>query len=73
MKTKIFLAALSIVLGLSVVSCGNNKAKSATEETQQIIDSMTYAKNSKTTFTPPKKSFDEMSPQEVDELLDRLI
>ena len=32
MKTKIFLAALSIVLGLSVVSCGNNKAKSTTEE-----------------------------------------
>ena len=24
-------------------------------------------------FTPPKKSFDEMTPQEVDELLDRLI
>ena len=31
---------------------------------------MSFEKN---TFTPPKKSFDEMTPQEVDELLDRLI
>ena len=49
------------------------KSKSAEKETQGILDSMTYDKNSKTSFIPPKKSFDEMTPQEVDDLLDRLI
>jgi len=49
------------------------KSKSAESETQKVLESMTYEKNSKSTFTPPKKSFDEMTPQEVDELLERLI
>ena len=49
------------------------KSKSADLETQNVLDSMTYDKNAKTTFTPPKKTFDEMTPQEVDELLERLI
>ena len=49
------------------------KNKIAQSETQNILDSMTYSKNPKSKFTPPKKSFDEMTPQEVDELLDRLI
>lgn len=49
------------------------KKKLANNETQKVLDSMNYAKNLKTKFTPPKKSFDEMTPQEVDELLDRLI
>ena len=49
------------------------KKKLASSETQNILDSMTYSKNPKSKFTPPKKSFDEMTPQEVDELLDRLI
>jgi len=49
------------------------KTKLAEQETQQLVNSMTYAENSKNTFTPPKKSFDEMTPQEVEELLDRLI
>ena len=51
----------------------HEKNKSAKNETQNILDSMSYASNSKSKFTPPKKSFDEMTPQEVDELLDRLI
>ena len=51
----------------------HEKKKLASSETQNILDSMTYAKNPKSKFIPPKKSFDEMTPQEVDELLDRLI
>ena len=51
----------------------HERAKSAENETQSLLNSMTYDKNSKTSFTPPKKSFDEMTPQEVDALLDRLI
>ena len=49
------------------------KSKLAKNETQNILDSMTYVTNPNSKFTPPKKSFDEMTPQEVDELLDRLI
>ena len=51
----------------------HEKKKLANSETQKVLDSMIYAKNPKTKFTPPKKTFDEMTPQEVDELLDRLI
>ena len=51
----------------------HEKKKLASSETQNILDSMTYSKNPKSKFAPPKKSFDEMTPQEVDELLDRLI
>ena len=51
----------------------HEKKKLASNETQSVLDSMTYSKNPKSKFTPPKKSFDEMTPQEVDELLDRLI
>ena len=51
----------------------HEKKKLASSETQSILDSMSYSKNPKQKFTPPKKSFDEMTPQEVDELLDRLI
>ncbi len=51
----------------------HEKKKLAKTETQNILDSMTYSKNPKPKFAPPKKSFDEMTPQEVDELLDRLI
>ena len=49
------------------------KKKTAENETQGILDSMNYSKNPISKFIPPKKSFDEMTPQEVDELLDRLI
>ncbi len=51
----------------------HEKKKLASGETQKVLDSMNYSKNPNSKFTPPKKSFDEMTPQEVDELLDRLI
>ena len=51
----------------------HEKTKSANAETQKVLDSMSYQKNPKTTFTPPKKSFDEMTPKEIDDLIDRLI
>ena len=51
----------------------NDKKKAAMNETQKVIDSMNYEKNSKTSFTSPKKRFDEMTEQEIDDLLERLI
>ena len=51
----------------------HDKSKLAAEETQMVIDSMNYEKNSKTSFTPPKKHFDEMTTQEIDELLEKFI
>ena len=51
----------------------NEKNKLAEQETQKVLDSMSYSENSKSTFTPPKKSLDEMTQKEIDELLDRLI
>lgn len=50
-----------------------DKKRSAQNETQQILDSMTYSKNPKSGFTRPKKSFDEMTPQEIKELADKYI
>ncbi|MBE7703790.1 MAG: hypothetical protein E7Z89_07060 [Cyanobacteria bacterium SIG28] len=50
-----------------------DKANAAKKETQKALDSMTYSKNSKSSYTPPKKHFDEMTPQEIDEMLERLI
>ena len=51
----------------------NEKSKLAKEETQKVLSSMTYSKNPKSSIIPPKKSFDEMSEREVDELLERII
>ena len=51
----------------------NEKKKSAQNETQKVLDSMTYSKNPKSSFNPPKKRFDEMSEKEIDEMLERLI
>ena len=51
----------------------HDRANAAKDETEKVLDSMTYDKNSKTSFAPPQKRFDEMTPKEVDELLDRLI
>ena len=51
----------------------NEKKKVAEKETQKVLDSMGYEAKSKTTFTPPKKRFDEMTEKEIDDLLDRLI
>ena len=50
-----------------------DKSKLAQKETEQVLDSMTYEKSSNTPFTPPKKHFDEMTSQEIDELLEKLI
>lgn len=49
------------------------KNKSADAETQKVLGSMTYSKNPKETFAPPKKSLDEMTSQEIDDLIERLI
>lgn len=52
----------------------NERAKSAQAETNRVIDSMSsYDENPKLSITPPKKHFDEMTPQEVEELIERLI
>ena len=51
----------------------NEIKKTAHSETQSLINKMTYSKNSQTKFNSPKKRFDEMSPKEIDELLDKLI
>lgn len=51
----------------------NDRKKAAQSETQQVLDSMTYEKNPKSSLTPPKKRFDEMSEKEIDEMLEKLI
>lgn len=51
----------------------HDRKKAAQIETQKVLDSMTYDKNSKSSFTPPQKRFDEMTEQEIDEMLERLI
>lgn len=49
------------------------KEKSAQNETEKAISSMTFSKNDTSSLTPPSKRLDEMTPKEVDELLERLI
>ena len=51
----------------------NERKKAANSETQKVLDSMTYEKNTKSSLNPPKKRFDEMTPKEIDEMLERLI
>ena len=51
----------------------NEKKKAAKNETEEVLGSMSYSKNSKNSFTPPQKRFDEMTPKEIDELLEKLI
>jgi len=51
----------------------NDKKKAATSETEQILDSMSYGKNPKSSLAKPKKNFDEMTDSEVDEMLERLL
>ena len=51
----------------------NDKKKAGQEETQKVLDSLTYDKNPKENFTAPKKRFDEMTDKEINDLLDRLI
>ena len=50
----------------------DQKAK-ANQETQQVLDSMSYSKNPKSSLDKPKKTLDEMTEAEVDEMLDRLL
>ncbi len=49
------------------------KASSAKNETENAIGTMTFSKNNTSSLTPPKKRLDQMTPKEVDELLERLI
>lgn len=50
-----------------------DKEKSAKSETQKVLDSMNYLKNTKNTLTPPKKTLDEMSDDEFKASLRKLI
>ena len=50
-----------------------DKEKSAKNETQKVLDSMNYSKNSKNSLTPPKKSLDEMTDDEFKASLRKLI
>lgn len=49
------------------------QAQSANRETENAISGMNFEKNNKSSIVPPKKRLDEMTPQEVDELLDRIL
>ena len=49
----------------------NSKAKQS--ETSKALNSVSFEKNSKSSITPPKKRLDEMTQDEVNELIDRLI
>ena len=51
----------------------SEKNKLAEAETQKVLDSMTYSKNPKSMLTKPNKSLDEMTTQEIDELLEKYI
>ena len=51
----------------------HEKSKSAKAETQQAIDSMKFDKNDKTVSAPVRKSIQQMSPKELDEMLEKLI
>lgn len=51
----------------------HEKEMAAKSETQKVLDSMNFSKNEKSSITPPVKRLDEMTPGEVDELLERLI
>jgi len=49
------------------------KSKLAEAETQKTIGEMKFGKNDKNVSVPVKKSIQQMSPKELDEMLDRLI
>ncbi len=51
----------------------HERTRAAEAETVKATDSMTFSKNEKSSLTPPKKRLDEMTPKEVDDLLERLI
>lgn len=49
------------------------KSKSAEAETKETLSGMKFDKNDKTVQAPVKKSIQQMSPKELDEMLERLI
>ena len=49
------------------------KSKQAEAETKKMISGMTFDKNDKTVSTPVRKSIQQMSPKELDEMLEKLI
>ena len=49
------------------------KSKSANAETQQAIGGMKFDKNNKTVSVPVRKSIQQMTPKELDEMLEKLI
>jgi hypothetical protein len=51
----------------------HEKSKAAEAETQQVTHGMKFEKNDKTVNTPVRKSIQQMTPKELDEMLDKLI
>ena len=51
----------------------HEKSLMAEAETQQLIDGMKFEKNDKTVATPIRKSIQQMSAKELDEMLEKLI
>lgn len=51
----------------------SEKNKLAEAETQKVLDSMTYSRNPNSMLKKPNKSLDEMTTQEIDELLEKYI
>ena len=51
----------------------HEKAKASDAENKKAISEMTFDKNAKTVTTPVKKSIQQMSPKELDEMLEKLI
>ena len=49
------------------------KKKSAEAETQKVLGSMNFTKSEKTSIQKPKKRLDEMTKQEIDEMLSQYI
>ena len=49
------------------------KMRTEHDEAQNAISSLGFEKNNVSSITPPKKRLDEMTPQEVDDLLERII
>lgn len=51
----------------------HEKSKSAEAETQEALNGMKFDKNDTNIKTPVKKSIQQMTPKELDEMLERLI
>lgn len=49
------------------------RENAAKTETEKALKNMAFSKNNNSSITPPQKRLDEMTPKEVDELLERLI